>query len=110
MMRSKSEVMISNILDEYNIPYLYEKPLRLGEYKVVSPDFTLLDMRTRNEVYLEHLGMMDDMEYLHKNMKKIKAYEDNGYYLGKQLLLTYETSNCPLNLRVVRGMIESYFG
>ena len=108
-MRSKSELLISSILDEYNIPYLYEKPLRLGEYKMVSPDFTLLDIRNRKEVYLEHLGMLNDVDYMLKNMEKIKSYEDNGFYLGKQLLLTYETRDCPINTKAVRGLIENYF-
>ncbi|MCR4830864.1 MAG: hypothetical protein K5883_05360, partial [Pseudobutyrivibrio sp.] len=108
-MRSKSEVLISNILDEYNIPYIYEKPLRLGGYKTVLPDFTILDVRNRREVYLEHLGMMDDVEYFAKNLEKIKAYEENGIYVGTQLLITYETQKNPINTKVVRGMIESCF-
>ena len=108
-MRSKSELLISSILDEYNIPYLYEKPLRLEEYRMVSPDFTLLDIRNRKEVYLEHLGMLDDIDYMSKNLEKIKAYENSGYYLGKQLLITYETRDCPINTKTVRGLIENYF-
>ena len=108
-MRSKSEVLISNILDEYNIPYLYEKPLRLGNYRTVSPDFTLLDMRDRSEVYLEHLGMIDSEEYLAKNLDKINEYIENGYFLGSKLLISYETSKEPLNIKKVRAMLEKYF-
>ena len=108
-MRSKSEVLISSILDEYNIPYLYEKPLRIGKYKMVLPDFTLLDIRNRQEVHLEHLGMLDDVEYLAKNLDKIKTYEENGFYLGRQLIVTYETREKPIDTRVVRGMIKEYF-
>jgi len=108
-MRSKSEVLISNILDEYNIPYLYEKPLRLGNYRTVSPDFTLLDMRDRSEVYLEHLGMIDNEEYLAKNLDKINEYIENGYFLGSKLLISYETSKEPLNIKKVRAMLENYF-
>jgi hypothetical protein len=108
MMRSKSEVMIANLLDKMGIPYIYEKPLKLSATKTVMPDFTLLDMRYRKEVYLEHLGMMDDMDYVMRNMEKIKEYQQHGYYLGRQLLVTYETSIEPIDIGQVKKMLEEY--
>jgi len=108
-MRSKSEVLISNILDELGIPYLYEKPLKLSKYKTVSPDFTLLDMRTRQEVYLEHLGMLDNMDYVEKNMNKIRAYEEAGIYIGSRLLISHEARNAQFNAKSVKGMLSEYF-
>lgn len=41
MMRSKSEVLISNYLLSYHIPFRYECELVLGD-SVYYPDFTLL--------------------------------------------------------------------
>ena len=108
-MRSKSEVLISNVLDELGIPYLYEKPLKLSKYKTVSPDFTLLDMRTRQEVYLEHLGMLDNMDYVEKNMNKIRAYEEAGIYIGSRLLISHEARNAQFNAKSVKGMLSEYF-
>lgn len=108
-MRSKSEVIISNILDEYEIPYIYEKPLKLSRNSVVVPDFTLLDMRNRQEVYLEHLGLMDNMDYIERNISKIRSYEDAGIYIGQRLLITYEAKDMQLNVNKIRKMIESYF-
>lgn len=109
LMRSKSEVLISHILNELKIPYLYEKPLHLSDYTSMLPDFTLLDIRTRQEVYLEHLGMMDDSNYIEHNHRKIKEYEKNGLYLGRKLLITYETSEEPLDIKMVRNMLKDYF-
>ncbi len=109
-MRSKSEVLISNILDELGIPYLYEKPLRLPDNRKVGPDFTLLDMRNRQEVYLEHLGMLDNMDYMQKNIRKIGEYEDAGIYRGTRLLITYETKNKQFNVKRIKGMLAEYFG
>lgn len=108
-MRSKSEVIISSILDELGIPYLYEKTLSLGKNKCVSPDFTLLDMRDRKEVYLEHFGMMDNLEYVSRSLEKLNEYATSGIYLGGQLLITYESSGSPINIDQTRNMIASYF-
>lgn len=53
------------------------------------PDFTFLSKRTRKEIYWEHEGRMDDSEYAKTAIKKIKTYEDNGIYLGENLILTF---------------------
>ncbi|MCR5417067.1 MAG: hypothetical protein K6E79_09750 [Pseudobutyrivibrio sp.] len=106
-MRSKSELLISKTLDDMEIPYLYEKPLLLGT-KTVIPDFTILDVKNRREIYLEHLGMMDNNEYIRKNLKKIKLYQDNHYYIGDRLLVTYETNNNPIDLNYIRSMLNNF--
>ncbi len=107
-MRSKSEVIISNILDEYGVPYLYEKPLWFNEYNKVLPDFTVLNVRKRQTRYWEHLGMVDDIEYFMKNAKKIADYENNGLLLGRDLIITYETKDKPLDPIQVRRVVECF--
>ncbi len=103
-MRSKSEVIISRVLDQMGVPYIYEKPLKLKN-RTVIPDFTILDMNRREEKYIEHLGMIDDQDYLKKNSKKIRDYEKAKIYLGKQLFLTYETADEPLNVHFVEDKL-----
>ena len=76
---------------------------------MVLPDFTLYDIRTRKEVYLEHLGMMDNEEYFYKAFNKIREYENAGLYLGDRLLITYETLENPLDTKQVRLRLKSYF-
>ena len=107
-MRSKSEVLIANVLDEFGVPYIYEKPLRLENDIMLLPDFTLLDVKNRREVYLEHFGMIDDPEYMARTFEKIREYESNGCFLGQGLLITYESSDKPLDLRQFRRMIEEW--
>lgn len=107
--RSKSELMIANLLYGKKIPYRYECPLYLDGFGLVHPDFTVLDIRTRKEVYWEHMGMMDDPDYVNKNLRRESAYIMNGYYPGERLILTYETEEFPINLRQVRSIIEHYF-
>ena len=109
--RSKSEIIIANLLRYHNIPYKYECPLALkyNPYgRDVYPDFTILNKRNRKIYYLEHLGMMDDEEYIRKAFERIMIYEKNGIILGKNLVITYETSKSTLDVRTVEKIIAEF--
>lgn len=110
--RSKSELIIADELARYKVPYRYEKPIKLYDRKgeiIVRPDFTIMN-RYNGKVYLyEHLGMMDDADYVDRNMMKLDLYERNGYLLGLNLIITHETSSVPLNISVVDSYIKHYF-
>lgn len=105
-MRSKSEVIIANILDKMEIPYIYECPLRLKNGKTIYPDFTIIDVPRRRVVFLEHLGRMDDERYVDMLLWKTQAYEESGYYVGKELFFTSETANRPLNIKLVEEKLR----
>jgi len=105
--RSKSEVMIADALAQADIPYRYECPLSLGS-KIIHPDFTILRIADRKQLYWEHLGMMDDPEYVIKNLRRIRLYEQNEIMPGIDLILTMETSLQPINLSVIKQMIRTY--
>ena len=107
--RSKSEKIIADKLFMLGIPYRYEYPLVLDGNVKVHPDFTILRMPERKEVYLEHFGMMDDMEYVNNAIYKLNTYERNGIYLGVNLYITYETSRKPLNVKSLDNMIKEVF-
>ncbi len=104
--RSKSELIIANLLAKYGIPYKYECPLYLENCGRVFPDFTILKMPERKEMYWEHLGMMDDPEYAERAVYKIDCYQRTGYYLGERLVITAETKGYPLNIRLARRLAE----
>lgn len=109
--RSKSEKIIADELNRYNIPYKYEMPLCLENWHkkiVVYPDFTVLNKRTGKKWIIEHLGMMDRSSYYENAMYKLDTYEKNNILLGESLLLFHETSNIPLNTNVVKKYIELY--
>jgi len=106
--RSKSEILIANTLAKHNIPYKYECPLHLKGCGTIHPDFTVLNVRTREEYYFEHMGMMDDAGYLDEALQRIEMYERNGIFPGKKLILTYETSKHPINLKNVERLIIHY--
>lgn len=106
MVRSKSEAIIADILYELKIPYKYEKALVLKNGTIKFPDFTVLNKKTRQEVYIEHFGLLDDELYLNSNLLKLDEYRNNGIYLGKNLLFTYETENSPLDIKGIRKMFR----
>ena len=109
-MRSKSEVIIADMLNRLRIEYKYERPLRLKRLGIVHPDFTLLDVRNRREIYLEHLGMLDDQTYRNNAIMKIRDYENSGYYVGDRLIVTEETINCPLDIKNVERKVRFILG
>lgn len=104
--RSKSEKMIADKLKQLGIPYRYEAPLRLGRNIVLHPDFTLLDVRGRKEIYYEHFGMMANPEYMESALKRIEIYEKNGIFPGDKLLFSWETSTVPINMKIVERMLK----
>lgn len=110
--RSKSEKIIADELYRYNIPYRYEMPLELedwGKTVIRRPDFTVISRSSGKKYIYEHFGMMDDPDYVERNMRKLDLYEKNGYILGKNLIVTHETSRSPLNVGVVDSYIEHFF-
>lgn len=106
--RSKSEQLIANRLYSRGIPYKYECPLLVGG-EIIHPDFTILRLSDRKELYYEHLGKMGDEDYAFKTIRRINNYTSNGIILGNRLFTTMESNRSPLDLRILDIMIEENF-
>ncbi len=87
MMRSKSEVIIANILLDRDIPFRYEVPLYAPDGTFYLPDFTL-SIRGENW-YWEHLGMLSVPKYKKHWETKKAWYEKHG--LSERLITTTES-------------------
>lgn len=87
-MRSKSERMIGNVLEEYGIPYRYEAELII-DGKAYYPDFTIM-CSNGNIIIWEHLGMMDMEEYRMRALLKIIQYRRLGFKQTSNLICTWE--------------------
>lgn len=86
MVRSKSEVIIANILADREIPFEYEMPLYASDGTFRLPDFTL---HVRGETwYWEHLGMLHDEGYRNHWETKEAWYRQHGF--SDQLIVTRE--------------------
>ena len=108
MVRSKSEVIIANILDSNGIHYDYEKPLPLGAgYKI--PDFTIEDAASGTYVIWEHCGMLSNPEYSDYWEAKKKIYEANGYSEEKgNLIVTVDYEDGSVDSQDIQQKIDQY--
>ena len=75
--RSKSEVIIANLLHASGVEYHYEQPLERDGI-VKYPDFTIEDDDTGETYYWEHLGMLSDDDYRRRWSEKKKWYSERG--------------------------------
>lgn len=103
--RSKSELIIADLLDRFNLIYFYELPLPFPDGTRAYPDFTILDPGRRKVFYWEHFGLLDDYAYTSKMGAKLNHYMKNGIYPGESLLFTVESRESPLDIAIVRRII-----
>ena len=106
--RSKSEVIIANMLNSKGIPYHYEYPVKINSSLTLYPDFFCLNKRTRQEFYWEHCGKMDDSDYTVKLVQRLTLYSQKNIITGKNLILTMEAQKHPLDVKEVERMIKTF--
>ena len=88
MVRSKSELVIANLLHERDIAFAYEVLLRADDGTMYLPDFTIT---CQGETWFwEHWGLMSSDNYQHHRERKIAWYDK--HYPG-QLIQTFEGPN-----------------
>jgi hypothetical protein len=103
MLRSKSEVIIANLLHQQEVPFSYELALFAGDGTLYLPDFTIT---WRGKTYYwEHLGLLDQTRYAEKWATKLAWYQ--RWFPG-QLITTEEgaqlsRSAAELIQRIVTG-------
>lgn len=115
LVRSKSEIIIANVLAGMNIPYRYEFPHVMKvddgvECRNVKfyPDFTCLNVRTRKEVLWEHFGLMDNPDYAQNALGKLDVYQRNGFEYGKNFIFSFETKVQALDVQKVKTIAERF--
>lgn len=77
-MRSKSEVIIADLLAAAGIEYEYEAALMAPDGSTRWPDFTVVDADSGRIFYWEHCGMLGDPEYAERWARKLKWYASHG--------------------------------
>lgn len=97
--RSKSEVIIANMLVAEEVPFVYEEPLYAPDGTMFLPDFTV---KFRGETYYwEHVGRLDLPDYRAHWESKEKWYEK--HFPGR-LIVTYEGRELSREaMEVIRG-------
>ena len=85
MVRSKSELVIANLLHDRNIPFEYETLLRAPDGTMYLPDFTVT--WNGEKWFWEHWGMLSSESYQEHHVRKVAWYKK--HFPGR-LLETFE--------------------
>jgi len=101
MVRSKSEVIIANMLAEREIPFRYEVPLYALDGTFYLPDFTIT--WAGEAWYWEHLGRLDNDEY-RNHWETKKAWYDK--FFPGSLVTTQESGALS---KEAEALIEKHF-
>ena len=88
MVRSKSEVIIANLLHEKDVRFTYESPLLAKDGSMHLPDFTIVS--SGKTTFWEHLGVLDNPDYAARWQRKLLWYQK---WFPGQLVTTQEGSN-----------------
>lgn len=112
MVRSKSEVIIADLLDNNKIDYIYEQPLTFND-RTRYPDFTIEDVETGRKFYWEHCGMLIDPQYQIRWEKKYKWYRVNGILPFEEgggpngvLIVTRDTKEGGISSKEINNLIK----
>jgi hypothetical protein len=109
MVRSKSEVIIANMLCDNGFEdFLYEEKLPLGNtYKL--PDFTFKDAASGAYIIWEHLGMLGNAEYKAAWEEKRRIYAANGFTEENgNLIVTMDSLDGGIDSMVIQQKIDDY--
>jgi exodeoxyribonuclease V alpha subunit len=103
--RSKSEVIVAEVLEELGLSYRYEQPL---SSKSDAKDFRLPDFTISFEgdtYYWEHLGMLNVPAYQEAWERKQKWYVENGF--SAQLLTSADGPNGGIDAEKIKQLARA---
>ena len=114
--RSKSEVIIANLLYARGLPYRYEEPLEIDSV-VKYPDFTIDDDDTGETYFWEHLGLLGNDAYRRGWELKRQWYDDHGVapidvgggHRGN-LIVTEDSKDGGIDSQSAGRLIDEIFG
>ena len=103
--RSKSELLIAELLHKYNIEFRYEQMIHIGN-TTLAPDFTIR-RRDGKIFYWEHEGLTNSQEYINRQLKKHQMYAGIGIVPWDNLIITYDNKDGIIDLRIVESEIKN---
>ena len=117
LVRSKSEVIIANLLHDNKIDYEYEQELIINSVPQDKfPDFTIEDDDTGVKYVWEHLGMLSDHAYKRRWQEKKQWYRDNGILPHKEgggvngtLIISRDDPRGGIDSLYIKKLIEEVF-
>lgn len=104
IVRSKSEVIIANMLYERGIDFEYERMIEDNGRRCI-PDFTFEDA-SGDTILWEHLGMLDNPAYKESWEKKRDFYKSIGYIEGVNLFTTVDHENGSIDSTEIAAIVD----
>lgn len=104
LVRSKSEVIIVNMLYHAGIDFEYEKFLEENGKRCL-PDFTFEDA-AGDPIIWEHLGMLTNPAYKEAWEKKLAFYESIGFHEGENLFTSRDHDNGSIDCDDIKRIIS----
>ena len=106
-----ARALIQNDYDKKTIPAIEAeiKELKdfLKDYKEKCSDTVYKKLAsTRREVVTPLT--LDDQAYAARAAEKLELYAENGFFPGKNLIISMETSAKPLSSKLLKSLIKTY--
>ena len=102
--RSKSELLIAEMLYKYDIPFRYEPVIYITDVIKLIPDF-LIRRKDGKLFYWEHEGMVNLKKYAEWQRVKSELYSKMGIVPWDNLIITYDTKDGCIDLRLIESEI-----
>jgi hypothetical protein len=115
--RSKSEVIIADLLFSKNIEFQYEQALAMPDGSQRWPDFTIVDDTTGTTIYWEHLGMLQRPSYRRKWQAKLAWYKSHGILPHSEgggpdgtLVTTEDGEDGSISSADIEALVDTFLG
>ena len=106
LVRSKSELLIAEMLHRYGIAFRYEQVLHLPDGQIIVPDFTI--RRADGKIFIwEHEGYVSSEKYIRRQRWKAEQFAQEGFLPWDNLVITYDTDGGNIDLRIVEAEIRN---
>jgi hypothetical protein len=106
LVRSKSELVIANMLFHLGVQYEYEQALELKEgAPPIHPDFSFTDP-AGDRIVWEHLGMMSREDYRKGWERRKKDYEQAGFVVDVNLFTSEDDERGGLDSKPIKKIAE----
>ena len=102
--RSKSELMIAQLLESLGLEYKYEPLIMIGGTER-RPDFAVLCPETMRYFFIEHLGLLSDARYRMDAIAKMEQYDKAGIRDGIDIIYTTEFGQGGFDIDAAYGKI-----
>ena len=102
--RSKSELIIAQLLEGLGLEYKYEPKIIIGGAER-RPDFAVFCPETMRYFFIEHLGLLSDTRYRMDAITKMDEYDKAGLRDGLDIIYTSEFGQGSFDVDAAYGKI-----